>query len=77
MEMENGTDYIPVIIQGVPSSRALGLGYLGFLVFHCLSDSARAHENLADLAGQLGRMVEHQVQSHPNPSAQAIGTPCR
>ena len=45
-------------------------------MFHCQSNSARADGNLAEAAGQLGKMMEHSNQSQPNPGAQADGTPC-
>ena len=33
--------------------------------------------NLAELAGQLGEMVEHPNQIHPNPGPRTRGSPCR
>ena len=56
-------------VQGVPSARAPGLGWLGFLVFHCQPYSAWADGNLAEAA-------ERPNQSHTYPGARADGTPC-
>ena len=52
------------------------MGLLGFSVFHCLPNSAWAVGNLAEVAGQLGNMVEHPNQSQPNPGSRPVGTPC-
>ena len=49
---------------------------LGFRVFHYLPDSAWADGNLAEAAGQLGKMVEHRNLSQPNPGLRSLGTPC-
>ena len=46
-------------------------------MFHCLPDSARADGNLAEAAGQLGKMVVHRNQSQPNPGISSLGTTCR
>ena len=46
-------------------------------MFHCLPDSAWADGNLAEAAGQLGKMVEHRNHSPPNPGLGSLGTPCR
>ena len=43
------------------------VGLTWILFFHCLPSSAWANGNLADVAGQLGKMVEQSDQSHPNP----------
>ena len=44
---------------------------------NCLPDSAWADGNLAEVAGQLGKMVvEHPYQSQPNPGLRADGTLC-
>ena len=43
---------------------------------HCLPDSAWADGNLAEVAGQLGKMVEHRNLSQPNPGLTSLGTPC-
>ena len=43
--------FCPRQIQGGPS---------GFRVFHCLPNSAWADGNLAEGAGQVGKMVEHR-----------------
>ena len=40
---------------------------------HCLPDSAWADGNLAELAEQLGKMVEYPNQSQPNPGPCADG----
>ena len=45
-------------------------------MFHCLPDSAWADGNLAEAAGQLGKLVEHRNQSQPNPGLRSLGTPC-
>ena len=45
-------------------------------MFHCLPDSAWADGNLAEAAGQLGKMVVHRNQSQPNPGLSSLGTPC-
>ena len=45
-------------------------------MFHCLPDSAWADGNLAEVAGQLGKMLEHRNQSQPNPGLSSLGTPC-
>ena len=37
-------------------------------MFHCLPNSAWAHWNLTEAAGQLGNMVENLNQSQPNPT---------
>ena len=47
------------IVQGDPSPGEPWLGWLWFWVFHPLSDSAWADGKLAELAEQLGKMVEH------------------
>ena len=44
-------------------------------MFNCLPDSAWADGNLAEAAGQLGKMVEHPNQVQPNSGPQADGTP--
>ena len=46
-----------------------GLGWHEFWVFHCLPNSAWAVGNFADLAWQMGKMVEHPTQSQPNPGS--------
>ena len=45
-------------------------------MFHCLPDSAWADGNMAEAAGQLGKMGEHSNESKPNPVARADGSPC-
>ena len=40
-------------------------------MFHCLPNSAWADWNLAEVAVQLGNMVEPPNQSQPNPSLRA------
>ena len=47
-----------------------------FWVFHCLPNSAWADGNLAELAGQQGKMVEHPNQSQPNPGPRPPNSPC-
>ena len=39
-------------------------------------NSAWANGSLAEVAGQLGKMVEHPDQDQPNPGPRANGTPC-
>ena len=60
-----------VVVQGVPSERRLDFVDSDF---EC-SDSAWADGNLAEAAGQLGKMVEHRNQSQPNPGLSSLGTP--
>ena len=68
------TDHFPSrYIQGVPSAR--GQGWVN-LNFECFANSAWADGNLAEAAGQMGKMVEHPNQNQPNPGPQADGTPC-
>ena len=55
-------------MQGVPSARAHGLGWLGSWVLHCLANSAWTDGNLAEAAGQLGKMAGLPNQSQPNPA---------
>ena len=45
-------------------------------MFHCLPNSAWADWNLAEVAVQLGKMVEHPNQSQPNPGLRADESPC-
>ena len=45
-------------------------------MFHCLPNFAWADWNLAEVAGQLGKMVEHPNQSQPNPGLRADESPC-
>ena len=54
-----------------------GLRWLEFLVFHCLPNSALADGNLAEVAGQMGKMVEHPNQSQPHPGYRPDESPCR
>ena len=58
-------------VQGGPSPGEPGLGWLLFWMFHPPPGSAWAGGKLAELAGQLGNMVEHPNQSQPNPGPQA------
>ena len=39
---------------------------------HCLPNSARAAGSSAEQAGHLGKMMEHQVQTQPNPGLPVI-----
>ena len=71
-----GLNEVRMYRKGVLSARAPGLGWLGFLVSYCLRDSAWANGNLAEVAMQLGKMVEHPNKSQPNPGLRAHGTPC-
>ena len=45
-------------------------------MFQCLPDSAGANGDLAELAGQLGKMMEHLNQSEPNPGPRPPVSPC-
>ena len=45
-------------------------------MFHSLPNSALADGNLAELARQLGMMVEHPNQRQPNQGLRPDGTPC-
>ena len=45
-------------------------------MFHYLPNSARADWNLAEVAVQLCKMVEHQNQSQPNPGLRADESLC-
>ena len=45
-------------------------------VTHGLPNSAWGDGNLAEVAGQLVKIVEHPNQSDPNPGPQADRTPC-
>ena len=40
-------------------------------MFHCLPNSAWADWNFAEVAVQLGKMLEHPNQSQPNPGLRA------
>ena len=63
-------------MQGVPSERTLGFVDL---YFECSTVCLTLHGpigNLAEVAGQLGKMVEHRNQIQPNPGLRAHGTPC-
>ena len=42
-----------------------------------MPNSALAVGNLAEVAWQLGNMVEHRNQSQPNQGARPIDTPCK
>ena len=45
-------------------------------MFHCLPNSAWADWNLAEVAVQLGKTVEHPNQSQLNPGPRADESPC-
>ena len=45
-------------------------------MFHCLPNFSWADWNLAEVAVQLGKMVEHSNQSQPNPGLRADESPC-
>ena len=45
-------------------------------MFHCLPNYAWADGNVAEAAGQLGKMVEHPNPSQPKPGPRADGTLC-
>ena len=45
-------------------------------MFHFLPSSAWADWNLAEVAVQLGKIVEHPNQSQPNPGLRADESPC-
>ena len=57
---------------GCPKWAETGFSWLWFR----MPNSARADGNLAEAAGQLGKMVEHRNQSQPNPGLRSLGTPC-
>ena len=61
------------ILQGAPIE--LRLGFVD-LDFECSTVTAKADGNLAEAAGQLGKMVEHINQNQPN-SLRGHGMPCR
>ena len=65
-----------LVFTGCPKWAETGFCWLWFRVFHCLPNSAWADGNLAEAAGQLGKMVEHRNQSQPNPGLSSLGTPC-
>ena len=46
-------------------------------MFLCLPNSAWADRNLAEVAVQLGNMVEPPSQSQPNPGLRADESPCK
>ena len=46
-------------------------------MFQCLTDSTWADGNLAEAAGQLGKMVELRNQCQPNPGLSSLRTHCR
>ena len=55
----------------------IDLGWVDWILsFPCLLNSSLADGNLADVAGQLGQMVELSNQSQPNPGLRPIRTPC-
>ena len=51
--------FVVRLLQGVPSGQIAGLGWLLFMVFHLQPGSAWADGKLAEVAEQLGQMVEH------------------
>ena len=51
------------VLPGNPSGRRPGLGRLGFRVFHSLPNSAWDDGNLAEGAGQVGKLLEHEKQT--------------
>ena len=57
--------------QGGAGGRGPGLDRHCFRSFHCLYSSV-----CAQLAGQLGKMMEHLNQSQPNPSPRPPAPPC-
>ena len=57
------------------SSRTL-VGLTRILIVQRLPDSGWADGNLADVAGQLGKLMEHLNQSQPNLGARADWTLC-
>ena len=62
-------------VQGVPSELRMGFVDLNFDCSSiCLT--AWADGNFSEVAGQLGKMVEHRNQSQPNPGLSSLGTPC-
>ena len=65
-----------IIKQGVPSGRRLGLVDLDFDSSPVCPNSASVGENLAEVACQLGKLVERSIQSPPNPGLWPGGTQC-
>ena len=51
------------------------LGWVAF-IFISLPGSAWADGSLAELAGQLGNLMEHPNQSQPNPGERPPESPC-
>ena len=62
-------------LQSVHLLVDLGLGWLEFWVFNCRLNYAWADGSLAEAIGQLGYMVKHRNQSHPNQGPWEDGTP--
>ena len=61
-------NFMQLVLQGVSSCRRLGLVDLDFASSSlCLPNSALVGGNLAEVAWQLGKMVENSNQSQPNP----------
>ena len=54
----------------------IGFSLLRFGLFNYLHSCAWADGSLAELAVQLGKMVEHLNQSLPNPGPQPPAPPC-
>ena len=65
----------PRKVQGVQFARWLGFVDMDF-VCSTVWLTAWAEGNLAEAAGQLVKIVEHNNQSQPNPGLQGHGTPC-
>ena len=54
-------------VQGASGGREPGLGWLRLWSFHYLPSLHGQDESLAELAVQLGKIMEHPYQSEPNP----------
>ena len=57
-------------------ARHLVVYWVRLTIFRILPNSVWAAENLAEAAGQLGKMVEKTNQSQPNPGARPNDSPC-
>ena len=63
-------------LQGSPSGQIAGLGWLLFCLFHLQPGSAWADGKLAEVAEQLGQMVEHYRSKSTQPTIRPDGPPC-
>ena len=65
--LEINFGWMTIILQGGPSGRIVGLGWLWFWLFHPLPGFAWADGKLAELAEQLRKMVEHNTSKSTEP----------